>query len=193
MSEELEKDASLPADGQSSDFTPGFEAAPAGEEPQLSREQQLEAELGEAKDKYLRTLAEVENFKKRLARERVEERAFAAQEIIQAVLPVADNLERALSSGKAQAPAPGADPALEQLIKGVELVVKQFEDVLKKQGVVPVDTPIGKPFDPHQHQPLLQEPSADHEEGAVLELLQKGYRLGDRLLRPSMVKVATKP
>jgi molecular chaperone GrpE len=190
MSDEMEKDPA-PAIDPAAAAAAGFE--PLSLEPALSREQELEAELSEAKDKYLRTLAEVENFKKRLARERVEERAFAAQEIIQAVLPVADNLERALASGKAQAPAPGADPALEQLIKGVELVVKQFEDVLKKQGVVPVEAPIGMPFDPHLHQPLLQEPSADHEEGAVLELLQKGYRLGDRLLRPSLVKVATKP
>jgi molecular chaperone GrpE len=188
MSEELENPA---AADPAADAAAGFEPLPL--EPALSREQELEQELSEAKDRYLRTLAEVENFKKRLARERVEERAFAAQEIIQAVLPVADNLERALVSSKAQAPAPGADPALEQLIKGVELVVKQFEDVLKKQGVVAVETVIGQPFDPHLHQPLLQEPSADHEEGAVLEQLQKGYRLGDRLLRPAMVKVATKP
>ena len=181
------------------DFTPGLEAASAADEPQLTREQQLEADLAEAKDKYLRTLAEVENFKKRLARERVEERAFASQEVVQAVLPVADNLERALTSAKAH-PSAGSgqgsvatDPALEQLIKGVELVVRQFEDVLKKQGVVTVDTTIGKPFDPNVHQPLIQEPSAEHEDGAVLELLQKGYRLGDRLLRPSLVKVASKP
>ncbi|HXB97703.1 MAG TPA: nucleotide exchange factor GrpE, partial [bacterium] len=86
MTEET-KDPNQDAIEPSAEFTPGLDAAG---EPALSREQQLETELAEAKDKYLRTLAEVENFKKRLARERVEERAFAAQEIIQAVLPVAD-------------------------------------------------------------------------------------------------------
>ena len=178
-------------------FTPGLETAPApveaGPEPVEGHEQQLEAELAEAKDRYLRTLAEVDNFKKRLARERVEERAYAAQEVVQSVLPVADNLERALASAKAQAPAGGADPLLDQLIKGVELVVKQLEDALKKQGVSAVEAAVGQPFDANSHQPLLQEPSAEHDEGAILEVLQKGYRLGDRLLRPTLVKVATKP
>lgn len=174
------------------DFSPGLEAVPAAE-PELSREQQLEADLADVKDRHLRTLAEVDNFKKRVARERMEERAYAAQEALQAVLPVADNLERALGAAKAQAPAAGADPLLDQLIKGVDLVVKQLEDALRKQGVHPVEAAVGQPFDPNSHQPLLQEASPEHEEGAILEVLQKGYRLGDRLLRPAMVKVATKP
>ena len=189
MSDEIVDTApATPAD----DFTPGLEAVPAAE-PELTREQQLEAELADAKDRYLRTLAEVDNFKKRLARERVEERAYAAQDALQAVLPVADNLERALGAAKAQAPEAGTDPLLEQLIKGVDLVVRQLEDALRKQGVHPVDAALGQPFDPNSHQPLLQEASAEHPEGAILEVLQKGYRLGDRLLRPAMVKVATKP
>jgi molecular chaperone GrpE len=180
--------APAPAEG----FEPGLGAA-APAEPELTREQQLEADLADAKDRYLRTLAEVDNFKKRLARERVEERAYAAQEVLQSILPVADNLERALVSAKSQAPVQGVDPALDQLIKGVDLVVKQLEDALKKQGVSPVEAAVGQPFDANSHQPLLQEPSADHAEGAILEVLQKGYRLGDRLLRPTLVKVATKP
>jgi molecular chaperone GrpE len=175
------------------EFTPGLETSAAPAEPELTREQQLEAELADTKDRYLRTLAEVENFKKRVARERVEERAYAAQEVLQSMLPVADNVERALASAKAQAPAAGVDPALDQLVKGVELVFKQLEDALKKQGVTAVEAVVGQPCDPNSHQPLLQEPSADHEDGAILEVLQKGYRLGDRLLRPTLVKVATKP
>jgi len=180
--------ASAPADAGAADgFVPGL----PGAEPETDRESELEIELAEAKDKYLRTLAEVDNFKKRLARERVEERAYAAQEVLQSLLPIVDNLERALASTRGPDGAAPEGP-LGQLVKGVELVYKQLEDSLKKQGVVAVETTVGAPFDPNFHQPLLQEPS-ELEEGAILEVLQKGYRLGDRLLRPSMVKVAVKP
>jgi molecular chaperone GrpE len=180
--------AAVPADAGTADgFVPGL----PGAEPETDRESELEQELAEAKDKYLRTLAEVENFKKRVARERVEERAYAAQEVLQSLLPVVDNLERALASAKGPDGAAPEGP-LGQLVKGVELVNKQMEDALKKQGVGLVETVVGQPFDPNFHQPLLQEPS-EGDEGVILEVLQKGYRLGDRLLRPSMVKVSVKP
>jgi molecular chaperone GrpE len=175
-----------PAAETAEGFVPDPLAGGAG----LTREQQLEADLAEAQDRYMRNLAETENFKKRVARERVEERAYAAQEVVLSLLPLVDNLERALQAAKGQA-GEDADPALLQLEKGVELVLKQFEDALKKQGVTVIDAVIGQPFDPHVHQALLQEPSAEHPEGAVLEVLQKGFKMGDRLVRPSLVKVAS--
>jgi molecular chaperone GrpE len=162
----------------------GFEPGLPPAEPATNREAELEQELAEANDKYVRVLAETENFKKRVARERVEERAFAAQEVVVSLLPIADNLERALKAAHAAGDVEGP------LAKGVELVLKQFEDALKKQGVSAVETVVGQPFDPQVHQPLLQEPAPGQPEGAILEVLQKGYRLGDRLLRPSLVKVA---
>jgi molecular chaperone GrpE len=162
---------------------------PEGFTPGLTREQQLEAELAEAQDRYMRNLAETENFKKRVARERVEERAYAAQEVVLSLLPLVDNLERALNAAKAQGGE--AEGPLAQLEKGVDLVLKQFEDALKKQGVAVVEAPVGMAFDPNLHQALLQEPSSEHDEGAVLEVLQKGYKMGDRLIRPALVKVAT--
>lgn len=163
----------------------GFEPGLPTAEPETDRESELEQELADAKDRYVRTLAEVENFKKRVARERVEERAFAAQEVVVSLLPILDNLDRALAATKADAGAEGP------LAKGVELVLRQFEDAMRKQGVSAVETVLGQPFDPNLHQPLLQEAAPGQPEGAILEVLQKGYRLGDRLLRPSMVKVAT--
>lgn len=181
MSEETNQGGAEPA---AVPVPEGFEPGLPTAEPQTDRESELQKELDEAQDRYMRTLAEVENFKKRVARERVEERAFAAQEVVVSLLPILDNLERALTAAKAQGEAEGP------LLKGVELVVKQFEDALRKQGVVAVETPLGLPFDPNLHQPLLQEAAEGQSEGAVLEVLQKGYRLGDRLLRPSMVKVA---
>jgi molecular chaperone GrpE len=169
--------------------TAAAEAVPEGFTPGLTREQQLEAELAEAQDRYMRNLAETENFKKRVARERVEERAYAAQEVILGLLPLVDNLERALNAAKAQGGE--AEGPLAQLEKGVDLVLKQFEEALKKQGVGVVEAPVGMAFDPNLHQALLQEPSSVHEEGAVLEVLQKGYKMGDRLIRPALVKVAS--
>ena len=173
--------------------TAAVEALPDGFTPGLTREQQLEAELADAQDRYMRNLAETDNFKKRVARERVEERAYAAQEVVLGLLPLVDNLERALSSAKIQAidgPTTGAGQALVQLEKGVELVLKQFEEMLRKQGVAVVDAPVGVAFDPNFHQALLQEASAEHPEGSILEVLQKGYRMGDRLIRPALVKVS---
>ena len=168
--------------------TAAAEVVPEGFTPGLTREQQLEAELAEAQDRYMRNLAETDNFKKRVARERVEERAFAAQEIVLGLLPLVDNLERALHAAKAQGGE--AEGPLAQLEKGVELVLKQFEEALRKQGVAVAEAPIGQPFDPNMHQALLQEPSSEHPEGAILEVLQKGYKMGDRLIRPALVKVA---
>ena len=189
MKEEIQGDPAANGAGPE-----GFEPSFTGAEAPPTREQELEAALAEAQDKYVRTLAETENFKKRMARERVEERAFSAQEVVQAFLPVVDNLERALAAAKAAADVSSApDSPLSQLEKGVELVLRQFEDALKKQGVVAVEAPVGKAFDPNLHQPLVQEEGSGHDEGAVLEVLQKGWRMGDRLLRPSMVKVAAKP
>lgn len=187
MEDELKKEAEASASEAAEIPVPaGFEPGLPSAEPQTDREGELQKELDEAQDRYMRTLAEVENYKKRVARERVEERAFAAQEVVASLLPILDNLERALAST-----AGASEQGLDALRKGVELVLKQFEDALRKQGVSPVETPLGQAFDPNVHQPLLQEAAPGQPEGAILEVLQKGYRLGDRLLRPSMVKVAT--
>ena len=162
----------------------------APEAPQLSPEEAAQAKFDELNDRYMRMLAETENYKKRVARERMEERAYAAQESILAVLPIADNLERGLQAVPAEAKGEGA---LGQLVKGVELTLRQFEDVLRRLGVEAVAAEVGKPFDPQQHQALFQEEHAEHEDGAILAVLQKGYRIGDRVLRPTMVKVSRKP
>jgi molecular chaperone GrpE len=185
MEEEVKKSDESAA-SQELPVPEGFEPGLPTAEPETERESELQKDYEALQDKYMRTLAEVENFKKRVARERVEERAYAAQEVLVSLLPVLDNLERALQAAKAAGAAEG--PAV-QLQKGVELVVKQMEELLRKQGVTPVECELGAVFDPNLHQPLLQEPVEGQPEGAVLEILQKGYRLGDRLLRPVLVKV----
>jgi molecular chaperone GrpE len=97
------------------------------------------------------------------------------------LLPIVDNLERAL-----QAPAQGD---AESVKKGIELIHKQLSDLLKKRGVTPIAA-LGADFDPNVHQAVIHEESADHREGEVMQELQRGYKIGDRLLRPAMVKVA---
>lgn len=165
-------------------------AAVEGEATELSPVEvvtpDLQAQLDDANDKYLRMLAETENYKKRVQRERSEERQYAAQETVLAFLPVADNLDRALQAALKHGEAG-------QLVKGVELTLRQFEDILRRLGVDVIPVEIGKPFDPHQHQSLFQEAHAEFDEGSILEMLQKGYKLGERVIRPAMVKVSKKP
>ena len=131
-------------------------------------------------DRLLRTAADFDNYRKRVERERREFTEFAAADILQELLPIIDNFERAL-----QAPA-GPD---EGFRRGIELIHKQMLDLLRKRGVKPIDV-LGADFDPNLHQAVVHEVSGEHREGEVTEELQRGYTLGDRLLRPAMVKVA---
>jgi molecular chaperone GrpE len=112
-------------------------------------------------------------------RERRELSEYTAGEVMSEVLPIIDNLERALQAADADDP----------LRKGVELIHRQMLDMLRKRGVKPIEA-LGKDFDPNFHQAVIHEASAEHREGEVMEELQRGYVVGDRLLRPAMVKVA---
>jgi molecular chaperone GrpE len=139
---------------------------------------------GERDDYYerlLRKTAEFDNYRKRTERERREMAQYAAGDVLEMLLPIVDDFERAL-----QADA-GADAAAYR--KGVELIYKQLQDVLAKRGVTPIDA-VGKPFDPRFHQAITYEPSPGRAEGEVIEEVRRGYMHGDRLLRPAMVKVA---
>jgi molecular chaperone GrpE len=141
----------------------------------------LQREKDALQDRLLRTAAEFDNYRKRMDRERRDLAEYAAADVIKDVLPILDNFERAL-----QAPA---TPETDALRKGIELIHKQMLDLLKKRGVTPIEA-LGVDFDPNFHQAVIHEASADHREGEVMQELQRGYLLGDRLLRPAMVKVA---
>lgn len=131
-------------------------------------------------DRLLRTAAEFDNYRKRMERERRDLFEFTAAEILTELLPIVDNFERAL-----QAPSTGD----EAFRKGVELIHKQLHDLLKKRGVTAIQA-LGVDFDPKFHQAVIHEASDAHRDGEVMAELQRGYLLGERLLRPSMVKVA---
>src|SRR3954471_7941372 len=143
----------------------------------------LQREKDALQDRLLRTAAEFDNYRKRMDRERRELSEYAATDVLKDLLPILDNFERAL-----HAPAT-ATPETEALRKGLELVHRQMLDVLKKRGVKLIEA-LGADFDPNFHQAVIHEPSATHREGEVMEELQRGYLIGDRLLRPAMVKVA---
>jgi molecular chaperone GrpE len=153
-------------------------AVAAGETDQLTA---LQQERDALQDRLLRTAAEFDNYRKRIDRERRDLSEFAAADVLLELLPILDNFERAL-----QAPAPSDADAFR---KGIELIHRQVLDLLRKRGVRPIEA-IGSDFDPNFHQAVIHEASDRHREGEVMQELQRGYMLGDRLLRPAMVKVA---
>ena len=147
--------------------------------------QELEAKDEEAKsnhDRFIRQVAELENFKKRSAREKDDGIRFANETLIRDLLPVIDNLERAVSH--AQGGGNG-----KPLVEGVEMVLKGLLDVLTKHGVAQI-TALGQPFDPGKHEAMAQVESDNHQPNTVIEEHHKGYVLKDRLLRPALVSVA---
>ena len=152
--------------------------APAADGPSLD---ELRRERDSLQDRLLRSAAEFDNYRKRMERDRRELAEYAAFDVLTDILPIVDNLERAL-----QSPAPIADDAFR---KGVELIHKQMLDLLKKRNVRLIDA-TGQMFDPNFHNAVIHEVSSEHREGEVMQELQRGYMIGDRLLRPAMVKVA---
>jgi len=139
----------------------------------------LKAELDRVRDTYLRKLAEFDNFRKRVEREREERQQAAAEDLVKDLLPVLDNFERALEHAENDSGA---------LREGVEMIARQFKDTLTRRGVEVVD-PLGQPFDPGLHEAVQRVEDSDHPPGTVAFVMLKGYTLGDRLLRPAMVGV----
>jgi molecular chaperone GrpE len=144
------------------------------------------AELQQQRDQYydrlLRKTAEFDNYRKRIERERVQQTEAAAADLLTELLPLVDDLERAL---KADAGSEGADAYR----RGVELIHRRLMELLRKRGVHPIEA-LGTDFDPHFHQAVAHEMAEGRREGEVIEEFRRGYMLGDRLLRPAMVKVA---
>lgn len=139
-------------------------------------------ERNEFKDLLLRKTAEFDNYRKRVERERREQAEWANAELVRDLLPVLDDLERAARAD--------AGDNVESYRKGVELIGKRFADALARRGVSVID-PLGADFTPHEHEAVTHERRPGARDGEVVEVLARGYKLGDRLLRPAMVKVAS--
>jgi molecular chaperone GrpE len=133
----------------------------------------------EVDERYLRLAADFDNYRKRIAREQLEMSTRAAERLVTELLPVLDDLERALVAAEEHEEA--------KLEEGVRLVHRALADTLRREGLAEIET--NGRFDPHVHEALLSQPS-DAEEGTVIQVIQKGYRLGDRVLRPARVIVA---
>ena len=146
----------------------------------------LEIETKETHDRLLRVSAEFENYKKRAAREMNDFRKFANESFVKAMLPVIDNLDRAIESSNNKKHADNS------MVEGVNMTLKEILKVLEQFGVKRFDS-IGNTFDPGFHQAVMQEETEGHAENSVVKELQKGYMIHDRLLRPAMVVVSKKP
>jgi molecular chaperone GrpE len=134
-------------------------------------------------DLYLRALAEAENTRKRSQRDREEYLKYAGTTLIKRLLPIIDDLHRALEASR-------TSKDYEGLSKGIEMTVRSLDELLKGEGVKAIES-VGQPFDPQYHQALSVEPSQEHPENTVIEQLQTGYILHDRVIRPSLVKVSS--
>lgn len=161
--------------------TPEADTAPETAAQEPTAEEKLQTQLSELNDRYLRTLAEYDNYRKRTAKEKEGIYANAKIDTIKGMLPVYDNLER----GLAQFGAEDDDPHK----KGLEMIFNQYKEALTKLGVTPIDC-VGKEFDPERHNAVMHIEDESCGENTVVEVLQQGFMLGDKVLRFAIVKVA---
>lgn len=193
MNEERETDDASQIPG---DFVKGIHEEPADAETGEAAEsnvdgspedplQQLVDERDAAKDHALRAQAELENFRKRANRERDEERRYAALPLVRDLLPSLDNLQRALD-------AASHTDDLSAMLQGVEMVSAQIQEILSRHGTTPIPS-VGEAFDPNKHEAIQQMPSADHPPMTVIDEVERGYMLNDRVVRPSKVIVSVAP
>jgi len=145
--------------------------------------QKAKEELAEEKDKFIRLQAETDNFRKRLSREKDEFSQYANERLFKELIPIFDNLERALED-------PSND--IKVLNEGLEMILKQFSSFLKKENVELINA-IGEQFDPTVHEVLTSEESSEHEENTIITQFVKGYTINSRVLRPSQVVISKKP
>jgi molecular chaperone GrpE len=159
--------------------------APAAEADQLAL---LEAEKTDLRDKLLRTLADMENLRRRTEREVADARLYAVTNFARDMLTVADNVRRALDSVPAEA-REGGDAALKGLVEGIELTERDLLKTLERHGVRKLE-PLGGRFDPNLHQAMFEIPDSSVAAGTVTQVMQTGYAIGERVLRPAMVGVS---
>jgi molecular chaperone GrpE len=181
--QELDANHELPASEDADDPAVSIESPSARGSAESSELQKLRVERDTLLDRLARLQAEFENARKRTAREQQEFREYAVADAVKALLPTLDSFDRALQTSPADK---------SEFRGGVELIYKQLQDALLKMGLRAIPAK-GEPFDPHLHEAIEMVDTNDAEDHQVLEELQRGYKLKDRLLRPSMVKVARNP
>jgi molecular chaperone GrpE len=173
MSDDTEQEKPLTPESQAEEN--GFEA--------------LQAEMAELRDRLLRALADVENTRRRAERDRLDASQYAIAHFARDMLGIADNFGRALAACP-QNSRDGADPQVKAVIEGVEATDRQLLAVLERYGVKQIDTADGR-FDPHLHQAIAEVPATGKPKGTIVDVVQTGFMIGERLLRPAMVTVAS--
>ena len=176
-------DDETPADGLEPETDAAAETAEAGDDLET-----LRAEVAAMKEQMLRVAADAENTKRRTEREANDSRAYAIQKFARDLLGVADNLQRAML----HAPKDAADPLVKNLAIGLEMTEKELMAAFERNGLKKLEPVRGAKFDPHQHQAMQEQPAADVAAGGVLQVIQPGYELFGRLVRPAMVIVAAR-
>lgn len=187
MSEEQKKEAQTPEDEVKKEAgsaeateTPEEDNAPEAEKTEEKAEEKTEEKADNGNEKYVRLMAEFQNYKKRVAKEKNDIREYATEKLVMELLPVLDNFERALAASAEDDPAGYA--------KGMELIFTQMVTELQKSGLTEVEAE-GQDFDPTKHNAVMTEENEELESGKVSKVLQKGYALNDKVIRPSMVAV----
>ncbi|MCM3339641.1 nucleotide exchange factor GrpE [Paenibacillus sp. MER TA 81-3] len=168
-------------DASASDACSGTQAADESN-PLHTELEQAKEQADEHYQRYLRTQADFDNFRRRTMKEKEDLAKYASAKVITELLPVLDNFERALSTGQEASET-------ESFVKGVDMIFRQIQQVMEQEGVQPMNA-VGEPFNPEYHQAIMQVESDEYEEGFVVEEVQKGYMLKDKVLRPAMVKVS---
>lgn len=158
------------------------------DDPEPNSVEALTKEVAESRDRTLRTLAEMENLRKRTQKEVADARTYGVSKFAGDIVDIADNLQRAIDAVPADAKA-AADPGLKALIEGVELTERSLLNALEKHGVKKID-PTGEKFDPNFHQAMYEVPDASVASGTVVQVVQAGYTIGERVLRPALVGVS---
>jgi molecular chaperone GrpE len=178
-------DDAAPAADQDETKIAGQDSAPLSAE---ETEAALRAEIAQMKDQMLRVAAEGENVRRRAEKEANDARAYAIQKFARDLLGVADNLARAMQ----HAPRDAEDPLVKNLAIGLEMTEKELLAAFERNGLKRVDPARGAKFDPHQHQAVMEQPASDIPGGTVVQVMQVGYELFGRIVRPAMVVVAAK-
>lgn len=182
-----EKDVTAPDTGREPDAPhPAAEGAAEGAAETAAEIEALRAERDEMRDRFLRALADAENARKRSDRDRKEAEQYGGSRLARDLLPVYDNLRRALdAAAKAQTD--------ESLIEGVELTLRELQNVFARHGITRVTPAVGDRFDPNQHQAMFEAPVPGTRAGDIIEVMTEGFLLHDRLLRPAQVGVSSTP
>lgn len=160
--------------------------AEVNEESALRLQAEAEEYKQQAEENYqklLRVQADYDNFRRRTRLEKEEFAKYASEKLVEQLLPVYDNFDRAIEAGKGSSD-------YDALLKGVDMIFRQFAAILESEGVTPIEA-VGQPFNPEFHQAVMQVETDEYEEGIVVEELQKGYKMKDKVIRPSMVKVSS--